>query len=452
VSNKVSYVFIAQDKFSRVTREASRAVKGLKERVRGVRAELGKTDVKMQKLMARTKKFGQGMKEMGMKAFAGIVLPLGFLGNKMINAARDAEEARSKFGTVFKDISGASEAAADSLATSFGLAGTKARELLGDTGDLLTGFGFAQKEALDVSTRINELAVDLASFTNYAGGAEGASAALTKALLGERESLKSLGIAISEENVKQEIAVLMAQGRTFQTLRQAKAHATLSLAVKQSKNAVGDFARTSASLANQERLLAADTQNMAEEFGKLLMPIKLVIVQGLSTMFKWLNSLSPEAKKFTLILVGVVFAAGALLTVLGALAFILPAIAAGVALIASPFLLIPLAIAAVVAALVWAYKNFESFRALVDGVGAAIAGAFDVYVSMINGAVDTITDAWATVSNFFGLGGSVDVNSASRTDVNVNLVAPAGTVESVKTKTAGRGNANVGVNMAAAGA
>ena len=35
------------------------------------------------------------------------------------------------------------------------------------------GFGFTQEEALKLSTEVNKLAVDLASFTNFSGGAEG---------------------------------------------------------------------------------------------------------------------------------------------------------------------------------------------------------------------------------------------------------------------------------------
>ena len=78
--------------------------------------------------------------------------------------------------------------------------------MLGSTGDLLTGMGATAETALDLSTKTQRLAVDLASFSNYQGGAKGASEALTKAMLGERESVKALGIVISEANVKQKIA------------------------------------------------------------------------------------------------------------------------------------------------------------------------------------------------------------------------------------------------------
>ena len=190
-----------------------------------------------------------------------------------IQASIASEETRSKFATVFKELGDGAEDAADRLATAYGLTGTKSRELLGDTGDLLTGFGFSGEAALKLSEDVQGLAVDLASFTNFSGGAEGASQALTKALLGETESLKSLGIAINQEAVKKQVAVNASNGLTFATERQAKAQATLDLALKQSGNAIGDYARTSQSTANQTRLFQTRLTDLKEAVGSELKPV-----------------------------------------------------------------------------------------------------------------------------------------------------------------------------------
>lgn len=188
------------------------------------------------------------------------------------NAARDAIEIRSKFDAVFRDMTGKANKMADSLAASFGLAGTTARELLGDTADLLTGFGFAQEEALNFSIRTNQLAIDLASFTNYAGGAEGATSALVRAFTGEREALKSLGIVVSEEMVKIELLRLGKENLTGQALMQAKAEATLNIAYAQSVNAIGDYARTQNDLANVERRRQETQKELIEQIGDALVP------------------------------------------------------------------------------------------------------------------------------------------------------------------------------------
>lgn len=188
----------------------------------------------------------------------------------LIKLASDAEETSQKFGVVFSTVADKANEAAQSLAQNFGLSSTASKQLLSDTGDLLTGFGFTQESALDLSTQLNELAVDLASFTNYSGGAEGASTALTKALLGERESIKSLGIAISEADLK---AFIESQGKSYEmATKQEKAQATLTLAIAQSKNALGDFARSQDSVANIQRRVNARFNDLGTEIGKNLLP------------------------------------------------------------------------------------------------------------------------------------------------------------------------------------
>ena len=197
----------------------------------------------------------------------------------LVKMASDAEETASKFAVVFQDVIDSAAESAKNLADNFGLSSNAAKQLLGDTGDLLTGFGFTGKAALDLATQVNELAVDLASFTNFSGGAEGASRALTKALLGERESVKSLGISILETDVQAKVALLTKQGMTFETERQAKAYATLLIAQEQSKNAIGDFARTSESFANQMRILKARVSDVAVAIGEKLLPMATEMVK-----------------------------------------------------------------------------------------------------------------------------------------------------------------------------
>ena len=207
------------------------------------------------------------------------------------NFARDAEETTNKFKTVFSSMAKVATQTAKTLADSFGLAHTTAMELLGDTGDLLVGFGFTEKAALELSKNVNELAIDLASFTNFSGGAEGASLALTKALLGERESIKSLGIAITEADLKEFAAD---QGLVWQELdRVAKAQLTYELALKQSSKASGDFARTQEGLANQERILKERFKALKEELGVSLIPafqsLTSIAMDAAETFSDWIK-------------------------------------------------------------------------------------------------------------------------------------------------------------------
>lgn len=261
--------------------------------------------------------------QLGKSLTTFVTLPILAVGAGMVKAASDAEETESKFGTVFSGISKQADTTAKNLADNFGLSSVKAKELLGDTGDLLTGFGFTQDKALGLSKGVQELAVDLASFTNFSGGAEGASQALTKALLGERESIKSLGISILEEDVKRKVALLTAQGMTFETERQAKAFATLKLAQEQSKNAIGDYARTNQGFANQFRLMQTRIRDVAISFGKILLPPALAVLKVVIKIVEWFGDLSDTTKTLILIVGGLVAVLGPLLLLFG---FVLTAV------------------------------------------------------------------------------------------------------------------------------
>lgn len=241
----------------------------------GVNKELQKVD----KQAGRT---AGAFKKVGIAAAAAFaVKALANFGRELINVASDAEETANKFGVVFSDVSAEANEAARELAVGYGLSSKASKQLLSDTGDLLSGFGFAGSEALDLSVQVNKLAVDLASFTNYAGGAEGASAALTKALLGERESIKSLGISITEADIQQ---LAEDKGITGSLDRQTKAALTLELAMKQSKNAIGDFERSQLSFANQSRIAAANTENFKVALGDGLLPFATLAIREFNEM------------------------------------------------------------------------------------------------------------------------------------------------------------------------
>lgn len=191
-------------------------------------------------------------------------------GKSLINAASDAQETAQKFGVVFQSVIGKANALATELQTSYGLARTESKDLLAATGDLLTGFGIAEGVALEMSGTVVKLGADLASFSNYAGGAQGASKALTAALLGETEQAKSLGLALGETQLRQ---YAEGQGIVFKSLDlNEKMHLRLKLALSQSTKAQGDFTRSAGSYVNVQKKIAAINKNFAEDLGKEILP------------------------------------------------------------------------------------------------------------------------------------------------------------------------------------
>jgi len=203
-----------------------------------------------------------------------------------ISLASSAMEEHSKLNTVFSNITAETSMAVEELTDSYGLSTLSAEKMLGATGDLLTGLGANQKVALELSKQTQKHAVDLASFTNYAGDAAGASEAITKALLGEREMMKGLGISILETDLSQRLLEKGQQNLSGSALKTAKAQATLALIMEQSKNAMGDFSRTQDSFANQSRQLDATIVDLKVDIGKTFVDLLLPFLKDFSSWIK----------------------------------------------------------------------------------------------------------------------------------------------------------------------
>lgn len=311
---------------------------------------------------------------------------------KAIDEARDFEEETNKFNVVFKDVSAEAEKMADTLNKSYRLSRLESKKLLSATGDILTGFGFTGEKALELSGSVNTLAVDLASFTNAQGGAEAVSSALTKALLGERESLKTYGIAIQEADVQAELLARGMDGLTGEALRQAKAQVTLDIAMRQSKNAIGDTARSSDSLKAAQDQLKATTADLSLAIGTILTPILNNILQTLLPVIDKVKIWVEENPKLTKTIIIGTAALTALVTVMGLLGIALPVIITGFTVLLGPVGLVITAIVLLTATIKKWKDNLDIVMPAVlkiwekikDGVGSAV----DWIVSKVQKAID----------------------------------------------------------------
>jgi hypothetical protein len=231
-------------------------------------------------------------RSLGISRIMGVIFTgaMAKAGWSMIKMASDAEETESKFKAVFKGIEADSAIVADSIADKFGLADSTIQEMLSSTGDLLTGFGFARGEALSLSAGVAELAVDLKSFQNFSGGAKGASEAITKALLGETESMKSLGVVIRQDTKLFKAQITQIMRATGATEQQAKAQAIWLQIQEQTQNAQGDALKTYDSTANRIDRMGQSWKQSKESLGSFLIEGLAVdeMVSGLASAMNFL--------------------------------------------------------------------------------------------------------------------------------------------------------------------
>jgi phage-related protein len=258
-----------------------------------MRTKINKAGSGINKLGDFSKRAGASLADLTKKMVAlgaAAAATLATFGTFAIKAASDAEEVQNKFIVVFDKVSKSAESTAKTLAASYGLSQKQAKEMLAGTGDLLTGFGFTDKAALDLSKSVQELAVDLASFQNLEGGATRASDLLTKGLLGEREGLKSLGVVIRQVDLDQRIMEKGQQNLVGQAKLAAEAQATYELVLEQTTKAQGDFSRSSGSLANQSRVLNATFEDMTVTIGQKLLPIVTPLVAKVTEFLRGIDA------------------------------------------------------------------------------------------------------------------------------------------------------------------
>jgi len=310
-----------QETFQRGTREMQRDTERLS---RGVLAGSGAF-----RSLGRSIAFASGS-FLGGVGFAAVV-------RSSISAASDLHEQLNKTDVVFRTSAREVKAWSQTTAGSLGIARGEALGFAATFGNLLVPMGFARKAAASMSVALVQLAGDLASFNN--ASPEDTLRALQAGLVGQVRPLRQFGIFLSDDRVKAEaladgiaktnksisevtqanrglaiaeaklrdvqkqhygpnttqyqqalLEVERAQGRVTKAVQghtvaltdQQKAQARYNIIFKDSKDAQGDFARTSGGLANQLRILRAETTDLEEKLGTALMPTVLRIIRGLT--------------------------------------------------------------------------------------------------------------------------------------------------------------------------
>ena len=290
------------------------------------------------------------------------------------------DEAVNKVDVVFGGAARTVHEFSDTTLTAYGIAKSTALDMAALFGDMATSMGFSQEEAAKMSTELVALAGNLASFKNVS--LDQVETALKSIYTGETESLKNFGIVMTEANLQ---AYALSQGietATSAMSQSEKVALRLQYVFDNTKNAQGDFARTSDSTANQLRILSESLKELAAIAGKELIPMVLPIIKQLNQIIQKVGQLDDGTND--LITKFAVFAAafGPLLTVSGKLT-------------------------GAVGSLVGAYKSLKAAQAaatagqtaLNAAMSANVAGAVASAVSVAISAFSAITVAAELTSN-----------------------------------------------------
>lgn len=232
---------------------------------------------------------------MGNKLTTGVTLPLTAAGAAAVKYASDAGEAINKVEVAFGSSADAVKAWSETTLTSIGLARGTALDMAALFGDMATSMGYSQDAAADMSMELVNLAADLASFKNIS--IDQASTALKSIFTGETESLKELGVVMTQANLE---AYALAQGYTtaYTAMNQAQQVAVrYQYVLANTKNAQGDFARTSESTANQLRIFQESLKEAAATAGGELLPIITPMIARLNELIQSFGELDEGTKQ-----------------------------------------------------------------------------------------------------------------------------------------------------------
>ena len=368
------------------------------------------------------RKVGSGFMT-GLKAAVGTVAVAGLFefGKDSLKNASDLNETVNKSSVIFGQNADAMQSWASGAAKNLGLTKAAALESAAGFGNMFAQLGFSGDQAASMSQQIVKLSADLGSFNNLPTAE--VSDMIAAAFRGEYDSLQRLIPNINAARVEQEALGMTHKSSAKDLTASEKAAATLAIVQRDGAAATDDFAKTSGSAANQSKILAAQWGDLSSQIGSALLPIlqqvtdKLLTVVGyIKDNINWIAPLVAILGGFA-VAVWAVNAATSAWAAMQAVSKVATVAWTGAqwllnaALNANPIGLVIIAIAALVAALVWAWNNSETFRNIVtaawNGVKAAAETVVNWFVNTAwpflqavwNGIKDGVTGVWQWFSD-----------------------------------------------------
>lgn len=214
----------------------------------------------------------------------------------------DMAETANKFTVAFGPAEKRVQAFVDKWGVVAGLNQSEAKDFLATTGAMAVGMGYSADAAADLAINVAKVAGDLTSLSNVP--IEQTSRAVRSALVGEREELKTLGIAILDTDVQSRAFAMTGKKSADALTQQEKAAATLQLLYERIGPAAGDLERTQDSLANQLRRQHAEWGNLKIALGEVLVtteggpPIMRMMSDSIATATKYIKNHKGEIQEW----------------------------------------------------------------------------------------------------------------------------------------------------------
>jgi hypothetical protein len=165
--------------------------------------------------------------------------------------------------------------------------------------DLIVPMGFSRKEATGMTKDIGSLVPVLTEWDKSGRSSAEITDILAAALTGERESLKSLGVTISQDAVNKQVELMRSHGElTGATDEQAQAQATLALLYQKTGDAQRSYADNADTVGRRTRRTTSDLKELRDGGLKVLLNVWTRVTEafnqtgfgdGLKQLVKWMH-------------------------------------------------------------------------------------------------------------------------------------------------------------------
>lgn len=409
-TEKVEYIFDAD------TKQMVASINGVKTSMKDFESQ-GVTSAK---------KVGDGLTNLGgkLKLFSSAgALALGGIAKLGL----ENEAGAKRFAVVFGDSTDRITKKFNELNGAVRVTEGEFKTFTASIGDVLNPLGFTKEASADLSIEILKNAQALADWTGLP--IESAVDAQTKALLGEREMMKSFGVVITDQEVQMGAWAKagVKSAKEFSALplsvqQQSKALATNDIIIAKSTDALNGFAE--GSLTTSQKVNKAWTsikQTLENIYNNYMKPILDSIADKLVELSEKFENLDESGQQAffgllvgvtalapLLIILGKIISIGAMLfNVFNKLKLAMAGLQAGASvaslgasgLVASMLPVIGI-ILAVVAVVIVLYTQFEGFREIVDVV---IQSVIEIIQSFLDAFIPVIDQIIATFQQLWGI-------------------------------------------------
>lgn len=313
----------------------------------------------MQNSLRSIDKWGQKLQSVGRNLTAAVTLPVLAAGAAATKMASDYEESVNKVDVAFKTASPTVREFAKTTLETSGIAEGTALDMSANFGDMATSMGLPVTAAAKMSTSLVALAGDLASFKNI--GIDQANTALNGIFSGETESLKMLGVVMTEANLQQYAYSQGIKAKVKDLDQASKVQLRYNYILSVTKNAQGDFARTQGGAANQSRIFTESLKQLGQQFGSIILPLFTKVITSINSGIKSFSNLSEGTKTVVVVVAGLAAAIGPLLLGVGALLALVPSVVAGFIAVKTAVIGLQGSLVTIAAGLTVAFALYEIF-------------------------------------------------------------------------------------------